>query len=140
MIQTCQKMVTVLIVEDSVVVRARLRVLLAEDEAVEVVAEATNAAEAIEQFRLHAPTAVVLDLQLAGSSGLEVLRHIKTVTPGCTVIMLTNHAGDEFRETCRKHGADHFFHKSIEFDRVAEVLAALTPMRRSPPPINPSSL
>ena len=121
-----KKIVSVLIVEDSVIVRARLRALLAEDDSVNVVAEAASATEAIERFRVHVPDAVVLDLQLVGSSGLEVLRHVKRVAPRCIVIMLTNHTQQEFRDACHKDGADHFFHKSTEFDRVADVLAALS--------------
>ena len=121
-----KRVVSLLIVEDSVVVRARLRALLAEDDSVNVVAEAASAAEAIERFRVHVPDAVVLDLQLTDSSGLEVLRHVKKACPRCTVIMLTNHTQQEFRDACHKEGADHFFHKSTEFDRVADVLAALS--------------
>jgi two-component system, OmpR family, response regulator len=132
MSQSFNRVVSVLVVEDSVIVRARLRALLAEDDAVNVVAEAASAAEAIERFRVHVPDAVVLDLQLAGSSGLDVLRHVKQVAPRCTVIMLTNHTEREFREACQKDGADHFFHKSTEFDRVADVLAALSQSHPSP--------
>ena len=119
-----RKPISVLIVEDSVVIRARLRALLAEERAIHVVAEAAEAEEAIQKFSLSVPDAVVLDLQLRHGSGLNVLRHIRRTGSQCMVIMLTNHAHPEFREVCQQHGADYFFHKATEFERVAEVLAA----------------
>jgi DNA-binding NarL/FixJ family response regulator len=119
------KPVSVLIVEDSVVVRARLRALLAEERAIHVVAEAASAAQALEQFQIHVPDAIVLDLRLAESSGLDVLQQIKRLAPQCVVIVLTSFDQAEFRELCLRYGADYFFHKATEFERVAEVLSTL---------------
>jgi DNA-binding NarL/FixJ family response regulator len=119
-----QKSISVLIAEDSVIVRARLRALLAEERLIEVVEEAEEAEEAIRKFELSEPDAVVLDLQLRRGTGLEVLRHIRRTGSRCLTIMLTNHAHAEFRDLCQQHGADYFFHKSTEFEKVAEVLAA----------------
>jgi len=119
-----RKPISVLVVEDSVVVRARLRALLAEERAIHVVAEAGDVEEAIKQFSLLVPDAVVLDLQLRQGSGLDVVRHIRRAGSQCVVIMLTNYAHPDFREVCQRHGADFFFHKATEFERVAEVLAA----------------
>lgn len=119
------KPVSVLIVEDSVVVRARMRALLAEERSINVVAEAASASEALEQFQTHLPDAVVLDLRLFESSGLDVLHGIKRAAPRCVVIVLTSYNQTEFRELCHRYGADHFFHKATEFERVAEVLSDL---------------
>jgi DNA-binding NarL/FixJ family response regulator len=135
-----RKPLSVLIVEDSVVVRARLRALLAEETDVNVIAEAASAVEAIERFNTHVPDAVVLDLQLASGSGLDVLQRIRQSAPQCVVIMLTNFAQAEFREACRKHGADHFFHKATEFERVVEVLSALASRSPASGPALPSPL
>lgn len=130
------KPVSVLIVEDSVVVRARLRGLLAEERSINVVAEAASAGEALERFRTHLPDAVVLDLCLEESNGLDVLREIKKAAPRCCVVVLTSYSQLEFRELCLRYGADHFFHKASEFERVAEVLSALA-NEYNPPAIPP---
>jgi len=128
------KPLSVLIVEDSVVVRARLLALLAEETDVNVIAEAASAVEAIERFNTHVPDAVVLDLQLASGSGLDVLQRIRQSARQCVVIMLTNFPQAEFREACHDHGADYFFHKATEFEKVVEVLSALVPHGRRPDP------
>lgn len=118
-------MVRVLLVEDSLPVRERIRSLIEESGRAEIVGEAGTVAGALARFHQHQPDAVVLDLNLAARDGCEVLMEIKRTRPACVVIVLTNFATPECRESCLKLGADHFFDKSREFERVTEVLAKL---------------
>ncbi len=118
--------VRVLLVEDSLPVRQRIRSLIEESLPVTIVGEASSAAAALELFREHQPDAVVLDLYLAGGTGYSVLEEMKQTQPGCEVIVLTNFAIPESRERCRVLGADHFLEKSMDFERVPGVLAGVT--------------
>lgn len=128
--------VSVLIVEDSSVVRRRIRNMLSELDHVQAVNEANNAAEAIRKMETARPDYVILDVRLAnGSSGLEVLRHIRDFSYPCTTIMLTNLAHGEVQEECMSLGADHFFNKATEFERVVDVLSsARTHLMQAPAP------
>lgn len=121
---------TVLIVDDSPVVRRRLSALVSEDERLRVVAEAAGALEGLYGFKTHHPDAVVLDLQMPGLNGIELLRRIKLTAPGCVVIVLTNYPPAAVREECARGGADYFLHKSTEFERVTAILGALARTRR----------
>lgn len=112
----------VLLVDDSAIVRERLRALLAEDGGVEVVGEATDVAEAEEAVARLEPDAVVLDMQLATGSGLAVLRHLRRTGRAVLAIVLTNHLQAQYRRACMAEGADHFLDKSTEFVAVAEIL------------------
>jgi DNA-binding NtrC family response regulator len=117
--------VRVLLVEDSLPIRQRIRSLIEESGHCTVVGEAGSVAYALALFRTLEPDAVVLDLHLAEGEGYTVLKEIKLAHPDCEVIVLTNFAMPEHRERCRKLGADHFFEKSHDFERVPLVLAAL---------------
>ena len=117
--------ISVLLADDSPIVRHRLSELLSEDPRIRVVGEAADAAEAINLFEALRPDAAVLDYRLPDATGLEVLRHIKESAPWCVVIMLTNLREEVFGEVCRACGADHFFHKATEFEKVGEVLGDL---------------
>ncbi len=117
--------VTVLLVDDVALVRERLCSLLGEDPRIAVVGQAQDAAEAIRQSESLRPDAVVLDYRLPDATGVEVLRHIKRSSPWCVVIMLTNLRESIFEEVSRMSGADYFFHKATEFEKVAEVLGHL---------------
>jgi len=120
----------VFIVDDSPVVRDRLVQLLGEFPEVEVVGDADIAFEAIESIRRLRPHIVVLDISMPGGSGIYVLETIKKERPQAVVIMLTNFATDQYRRKCRQLGADYFFDKSCEFDRIPEIILQLP----DPPP------
>jgi DNA-binding NarL/FixJ family response regulator len=112
----------VLIVDDSALVRDRLGALLADTAELRVVGEAADADGALGAVERLAPDAVVLDIRMPGASGIEVLERIKKDHPGILVIMLTNYDFDHYRRQCLASGADYFFNKAREFERVVEAL------------------
>jgi DNA-binding NarL/FixJ family response regulator len=103
----------------------RLVSLLGEAGDVEVVAEAADGREAVALARAHAPDVVVLDLNLPELSGLEVLAVLKAERSPPVVIVLTNHSQETYRDACLRGGADFFFDKSRDFDRVAAAVASI---------------
>jgi len=54
-----------------------------------------------------------------------VLQEIKRDKPSCKVIVLTNYPYREYRKKCMELGADFFFDKATEFDKIPEVLERL---------------
>ena len=70
--------IKVLVAEDNSIARKGLRILLASLPEVRIVAEATTIPEALEAYDLHNPHVAILDLQMPGGSGLDVLRHIRS--------------------------------------------------------------
>lgn len=124
--------VRVVIVDDAPRVRDRLKALLdADAPCAEVVGEAGEARAAIRLIRDMRPDVVILDLQLAGASGLEVLRAIKLAPHAPVVIMLTNLTAREYQITCLEAGAEFFLDKSFGFERLADILRDLA--RKSGP-------
>jgi DNA-binding NarL/FixJ family response regulator len=112
----------IFIVDDSLIVRERLVSLIAELPRVEIVGEADLAFEAIPRIRNLRPDVVVLDISMPGGSGMHVLDDLKRDPHPPCVIMLTNFAHPQYREKCSQLGADHFFDKSTEFEKVVEVI------------------
>lgn len=117
----------VYLVEDSPVLRDRVMESLAEDDRVAVVGYADTEDAALAGIASATPDAVILDIQLRGGSGLNVLRRLATLgLPFLPkVIVLTNYPEAEYRRRAMQAGCDFFFDKSSEFDRVREVLADL---------------
>lgn len=130
MTTSSQVPLTVLVVDDSDAIRSRLCELLGESPRLRVVAEACDGVEAILAFERLRPDAVVLDIQLPGMGGVEVLRRIKAAAPHCAVIMLTSFQQGPFREITRTLGASAFFHKATEFELVPGFLNSLIPESR----------
>ena len=115
--------VRVLLVEDSIPDRQRLKTLIAESKSALVVGEVGSVAGAL--FLIHSDPvdAVVLDLQLWDGDGCAVLSEVKRTKPSCLVIVLTSLSTPEHRVRCLGLGADHFFDKTKDLHRVPEVLA-----------------
>jgi DNA-binding NarL/FixJ family response regulator len=118
---------TVYIVDDSPLVRERLIETIAEVPNARVVGEAIALREALEGVRTVRPRVLILDIQLQQGSGLLLLKQIRaarTFRPEL-VIIVTNYPTDAYRQASRECGADHFFDKASEFDRVRDVLIEL---------------
>jgi DNA-binding NarL/FixJ family response regulator len=118
----------VYIAEDSALVRQRLVDMLHELEesgAIEVVGRAWDARGAVEAIRDLRPDVAILDVRLAEGTGIEVLQAIKKDASSPVVIMLTAFPYPQYRKKCLEAGADYFFDKLTEFERVAEVVAVL---------------
>jgi len=116
----------VFVADDSPLVRERLISLLTELPNVEVVGQTGAAVEAIDSIRKLKPTAVVLDISMPGG-GMSVLETIKKEDQAPMVIMLTNFSNEPYRRRCFQLGADYFFDKSNEFDKVIQVLRGRRP-------------
>ena len=113
---------TVLVVDDSAVIRTRLARLLSELGGL-AVEEASDARTAFESMGRARPDAVVLDIRLGADSGLQILQAIKRAPAPPLVIMLTNHPTEFHRRWCAQQGADYFFDKACDLERVLDVLS-----------------
>jgi DNA-binding NarL/FixJ family response regulator len=113
------------IVDDSAAIRSRLVDLFARTDGVHVVGQAADATSAVAGILALRPDSVLLDLDLNGTSGMQVLRAIHPQMPGVVFVVLTNHAEPQYRRACAQAGASFFLDKSSEFDRVREVIAGI---------------
>jgi DNA-binding NarL/FixJ family response regulator len=113
----------VFIVDDLPSMRERLRELVDGVDGIEVVGEAGTPGEAIDGIRRMHPDYVLLDYQLVGGTGIDVLRAIHADAPDIAFIVLTNHATPQHRCACLRAGARFFFDKSTEFGRVRSAIA-----------------
>ena len=112
----------VYIVDDSVNLRKRLYELLSDIDNVQVVGQAGNADEALNDIRVIKPDTVLLDIRLPGKSGIQLLGEIKALQPELTVIIMTNYDYPQYHQQSILAGADYFFNKTREFEDIIEVL------------------
>ena len=112
----------VFIVEDSAPIRSRLVELLGEIEGVCVVGEAETPGDAVTGIQQTKPHCVVLDYQLIGGTGVDVLRAVRSASPEIGFVVLTNHPNAQYRRVCMEAGADWFLDKSTEFGKIKEVV------------------
>lgn len=116
---------TVFLVDDSAPLRERLVELLSCLPDLKVAGQASGVEEAVKAIGEVQPDLVVLDLQLADGSGIEVLERVKDHTPFPVVIVLTSYPYPHYRRRCLEAGAEFFFEKQSEFSQFIEVLQRL---------------
>lgn len=115
----------VFIVDDSASIRVRLAEMLGRLAGVKVVGEASCAAEAISGILATRPDSVLLDLNLMGRTGLDVLRAVHPSAPGIAFVVLTNHSEPQYQAASYAAGARYFLDKSRDFERVRDVIAEI---------------
>lgn len=115
----------IIIVDDHEIVRIGMRSLLEQYPQYEVIAEAGNAKDAINQVEVYHPEIVLMDIRLPGKSGIEACEEIRRISPDTKVIMLTSYAEDEMLFSAIKAGASGYVLKQIDSDGLIKSLDAV---------------
>jgi len=113
----------VFLVENSLLVRDRLRPLLAEVPGAEMVGEAASAKEALDGIAATGADTVVLDLHLDGGTGFDLLRALQQAKSRVAVYVLTSFPSEVYRRAAHKLGARGFFDKTGEIPRLLQALS-----------------
>lgn len=124
-----QRTSPVFIVDDSPLIRTRLAEMISSMHGMRLVGEAASASEAIAGIKRTQPDSVLLDLNLMGRTGLDVLRAIRPHSPGVVFVVLTNHSEPQYRQACMEAGAAYFLDKTSELGCVSAVLAEIAATR-----------
>ncbi|WP_431035944.1 response regulator [Streptomyces sp. P6-2-1] len=114
--------IRVLLTDDQPLVRAALRMVLAETAGIDVVGEAGDGAEAVRLTGRLAPDVVVMDLRMPGMDGIEATRLITTGAGSARVVVLTTFDDDEYVYGALHAGASGFLVKDMALD---DILAAI---------------
>jgi DNA-binding NarL/FixJ family response regulator len=121
-----QAMITkLLIVDDSELIRNSLLGLLDGILDAECMRPVATLAQAIDVVRSGWPTLVALDLHLADGNAITHISQMKLLLPGIRIAVLTNDAHEFNRIRCVGEGAEWFFDKSTEFDKLLDVIRDL---------------
>ena len=110
---TAQVPIRVLIVDDHAIVRKGTRALLAEAKGIEVVGEARDGQEAVEQAETVQPDVILMDLVMPGMDGIEAIRIITSSRSGARILALTSFAADDKVFPAIKAGALGYLLKDV---------------------------
>jgi DNA-binding NarL/FixJ family response regulator len=111
-------MIRVIIAEDHTIVRQGLEQLLAEHDDIEVTGVAASGDEVLAQIRGAACDVVLLDLNMPGPHGIELVEQIKYEKPGLQVVVLSMHKEEQFALRALKAGAAAYLTKDSAVDEL----------------------
>jgi DNA-binding NarL/FixJ family response regulator len=115
-------------VDDSPLIAERLKELIEELREVEFLGNTESIPAALEFIERKKPHVVFLDINLANDkprNGMDLLNVLRKTYPVIKIIMLTNTSNEWHRQVCKSLGADYFFDKSEDLDKIPETLASI---------------
>jgi PAS domain S-box-containing protein len=119
----------IMTVDDSPVIAERLQFMLSEIDSVEFLGNALNISSALELIDQRAPNVVILDIHLKDdllvANGVHLLIQLRRRYPEMKIIMLTNLSVPQYKSTCMAFGADYFFDKTIDFEKIPDVVRGI---------------
>jgi DNA-binding NarL/FixJ family response regulator len=118
---------SIYIVDDAPVVIERLAAMLVEDSRISLAGNAPTMEAALQGIAAARPDAVILDINLKGgeqsANGIDLLQQLRATYPHMLIIMCSNHAHPQYISKCLNLGANYFFDKSNDFDKIPETLS-----------------
>lgn len=128
------KQIRVLIVDDHVVVRQGIRMIVNTEPTIKVVGEAKNGQQAIDQIEQLQPDVVLMDIVMPGEDGIRTTGKIKDDHPNVKIIMLTTFEDDEKIDAAMEVGADGYLFKDADGE---SLLQAIQAVQRGEMPLHP---
>ena len=114
-----------LIVDNSLLIIERLITILKEIKTVDKIFTVTGYTEAVNALHENNTDIILLDIQLPGKNGIELLKFVVKNYPEIKVVMLSNLVSEYYQKLCKKTGAVYFIDKSKDFDLIPEIVASL---------------
>jgi len=123
---TDSPVVRILAVDDHPLLREGIAALIANEPDMELVAEASNGREAIEQFLKVRPDVTLMDVQMPDMSGIDALIAIRQVEPKAKIVVLTTYGGDALAMRAIKAGAQAYVLKGLVRKELLETIRAVS--------------
>lgn len=117
--------IRILVVDDQPMVRQGLRMYLSLDADLEVIGEATNGYEAVNFAMRLKPDVILMDLMMPQLNGIEATDLLRTYDSATTIIALSNSEDPALIEAMMQAGANAYFSKGIETEKLITVIKEL---------------
>lgn len=112
----------IVIADDSTLIRDRLQDVLCSFGQIEVVGTFNNGIDALKALQTLKPDMAIVDIKMPGLSGLEVLKETRKENKTIQFIILTLHGTEYYRQQAIASGANYFFSKVDDFEKIEFVI------------------
>ena len=124
------KKIRILIADDHAIIREGLMRIIQSEKDMEVAGSVKNASEAINELSGHPVDVVILDINMPGRSGLDIIKDIKKLQPRSAVLMLSMYSEERFAIRALKAGASGYLTKDMATEEVITAIRIIHSGRR----------
>ncbi|MEY4540693.1 MAG: hypothetical protein RLZZ306_2450 [Bacteroidota bacterium] len=126
--------ITILLADDHDVVRRGMKMLLEDEEGIQVVGEASDGLDAIEKVKILMPNVVILDLTMPKMNGIEAAKVISEEYPEVKILIFSMHHNKEYIVKSVENGANGYLLKDTGKDELLRAIRVVSEGRKYFPP------
>lgn len=115
----------IVVVDDSPLLRDRIKDLFKNLKNVEIVGEAVNGLDGLRLIENIRPDLAILDIRLPEMNGIEILKKIREKGINIKICMLTSYPYKQYKDRCMAEGSDYFFDKNHDIQQILDVVTKL---------------
>lgn len=104
--------IKVILVDDHQIVRDGIKALINDDPSINIITEASSAAELMDKLETYRPDVILMDINLPDSTGIELTKELKETKPEIKILILSMHMGEDFIVNAIEAGAKGYLPKT----------------------------
>lgn len=108
----------IILADDSSLILERLQQMIGISKKAKIVGTFNNGTDTLEALKTLKPDVAIVDIKMPGLTGLQVLNEIRKENKSIKFIILTFYSSDHYRNMAFRDGADYYFSKVDDFDKV----------------------
>ncbi len=119
----------IILADDSLLILERLQQMIGISKQAQIVGSYNNGTDTLEALRTLKPDVAIIDIKMPGLTGLEVLNEIRKENKTVKFIILTFYSSEHYRQIAIREGADYYFSKVDDFEKVFLALEEISELK-----------
>ena len=119
----------IILADDSSLILERLQQMIGISKKAQIIGIYNNGTDTLQALKTLKPDVAIVDIKMPGLTGLQVLNEIRKENKSIKFIILTFYSSDHYRNMAFRDGADYYFSKVDDFEKVFQAIEEIAENR-----------